>query len=255
MADHQQYPPRPPQRPKTPPPSSPEHYQQYPPRPGGQSSPPPDDQRQQPAPARKQPVAQAPKSSVAHVLAQSPPPRFSDPDRADRSGQKKLDFGVDFTPVSSKLITVRYIHSIFSLLIGLAITVTIAVVATFVLAEFEDVGSWSALFWILPAGVLICYLVKFFLIPRQVRAIGYAEREDDVVTKRGLWIRRVMAVPYGRLQYVDINSGPLQRHFNICDLTLTTAASTSVLEGVPLEEAERLREELTARGQARLAGL
>ncbi|MBD4635696.1 PH domain-containing protein, partial [Xanthomonas citri pv. citri] len=73
----------------------------------------------------------------------------------------------------------------------------------------------------------------------------------------GILFRSVYAVPYGRLQYVDVSDGPLLRRAGLQTLTLKTAAAGGdvTLEGVPRERAEELREVLMARGQARLAGL
>jgi uncharacterized protein len=100
-------------------------------------------------------------------------------------------------------------------------------------------------------------LIDVLLVPRQVRAMGYAEREDDFLVKTGIFFRRVLAVPYGRLQYLDVKEGPVQRHFGIRTLELQTAsaATNATLPGIPVEDSERLRDQLMARGQARLAGL
>ncbi len=39
-------------------------------------------------------------------------------------------------------------------------------------------------------------------------AWGYAEREDDLLVRRGVLVRRVSVVPYGRMQYVDVTARP-----------------------------------------------
>ena len=116
-------------------------------------------------------------------------------------------------------------------------------------------AAWVA--WGLPAVVVVSWIVDLILIPRRVRAMGWAEREDDVLWREGILFRSVHAVPYGRLQYVDVSDGPLLRRVGLQTLTLKTAAAGGdvTLEGVPRERAEELREVLMARGQARLAGL
>ena len=63
------------------------------------------------------------------------------------------------------------------------------------------------------------------LIPRQVRAIGYAEREDDLLIRRGIFFQRTLVVPYGRMQYVDIGAGPVERGLGLCTLKLHTASA------------------------------
>lgn len=95
------------------------------------------------------------------------------------------------------------------------------------------------------------------LIPRQVRAIGYAERDDDLLIRSGIFFQRTLAVPYGRMQYVDIGVGPVERGLGLCTLKLHTASpgTNAKIPGLPADEGARLREQLAARGEARLAGL
>lgn len=114
-------------------------------------------------------------------------------------------------------------------------------------------GAW----WALPAGVLVLALWISWIIVRQVSAHAWVEREDDLMVRRGRIFRRVTVVPYGRMQFVDVASGPLARAFGIARVQLHTASpgSDAHIAGVPAEEAARLRDRLTTRGEARLAGL
>ena len=155
--------------------------------------------------------------------------------------------GVAFTPASPRLATVKLIATTIGHLIWLA--------AFSVPLILKLTGPWAA--WGLPAVVVVSWIVDLILIPRRVRAMGWAEREDDVLWREGILFRSVHAVPYGRLQYVDVSDGPLLRRVGLQTLTLKTAAAGGdvTLEGVPRERAEELREVLMARGQARLAGL
>lgn len=158
-----------------------------------------------------------------------------------------------FTPVSPRLTPVKLISSAIGHLIGLAVcAVPLILMLTGVWA-----GLWPWFAWGLPAVVVVFWVVDLILIPRRVRAMGWAEREDDLLWREGVLIRTVNAVPYGRLQYVDTSDGPLLRRFGLQTLTLKTAASGGdlTLEGLPAERCEQLREVLMARGQARLAGL
>lgn len=109
----------------------------------------------------------------------------------------------------------------------------------------------------LPAAVLLACAVNLALTPRRVRALGYAEREDDLLVRRGVLVRRVTVVPYGRMQYVDVAVGPVEGALGLATVKLHTAAAATqaVIPGLPADEAARLREQLSARGEARLAGL
>lgn len=97
----------------------------------------------------------------------------------------------------------------------------------------------------------------FAVLRRQFRAWGYAEREDDLVVRRGVMFRRTSVVPYGRMQFVDVTAGPFDRRLGLASVVLHTAAAASVakIPGLAAAEAERLRDRLAALGEARQAGL
>lgn len=106
------------------------------------------------------------------------------------------------------------------------------------------------------AGVLVLGLV-LVAVERRVRAWGYCEREDDLLVRRGVLVRRTSVVPYGRMQYVDVVAGPLDRRFGLATVTLHTAAAATdaFVPGLRADEAARLRDRLAALGEARQAGL
>ncbi len=100
-------------------------------------------------------------------------------------------------------------------------------------------------------------LIGIVFEPRRVRSIGYRLRKDDLLFRRGIMFQRQVAVPYGRMQLVDITRGPVARALGLADLKfVTAAASTAVtVPGLPMEEADRLRDELVALAETRRAGL
>lgn len=94
-------------------------------------------------------------------------------------------------------------------------------------------------------------------IERNWRSWRYAEREDDLLISRGVLWRELTVVPYGRMQLVEVTSGPLERRYGLARLQLHTAAATTdaAIPGLVPQEAERLRDRLTELGGARSAGL
>ena len=161
--------------------------------------------------------------------------------------------GITWLRVSPKYVTVR--------VAGWALA-NILVVALLCLPLVLVVNGWWPTFplWLavaVPAGMLVLALWRLLLIPRQVRAIGYSEREDDLLIRRGIFFQRTLVVPYGRMQYVDIGAGPVERSLGLCTLKLHTASAgtNALIPGLPAAEGARLREQLSARGEARLAGL
>src|SRR5690554_4613471 len=109
-------------------------------------------------------------------------------------------------------------------------------------------SSWV---WIGAGVMLIAVLWSAWVIVRQVTAHAWAEREDDLVVKRGRLFRTVTVVPYGRMQYVEVSAGPVARALGIARVQLHTASpgTDAHLSGVPADEAARLRDRLTTRGE------
>jgi hypothetical protein len=107
------------------------------------------------------------------------------------------------------------------------------------------------------AGVLAAALAAFWFVRNRVRAWTYTEREDDLIVARGVLVRRLSVVPYGRMQFVDVTAGPVERAFRLATVKLHTAAAASDarIPGLEREEAARLRDRLAALGEAKAAGL
>ncbi len=94
-------------------------------------------------------------------------------------------------------------------------------------------------------------------VRRRYEAWGYLERADDLLVRRGVLVRRTSVVPYGRMQYVDVTAGPLDRRMGLATVTLHTAAAATdaSIPGLRSPEAARLRDRLAALGEARQAGV
>jgi uncharacterized protein len=166
-------------------------------------------------------------------------------EQARRPGGEPFDpVGVSWNRVSTKLATARRITG----------SLLLAVPTVALLVPAFGLGSW---WWPGPLVPLLVAAWWWWLAGRQVRAVGYAERDDDLLVRRGIMRRQIVVVPYGRLQYVDVQAGPVDRIFGIARVQLHTAsaATDAVIPGLPPAEAARVRDRLAARGQARLAGL
>ncbi|MFI8633311.1 PH domain-containing protein [Microbacterium sp. NPDC077663] len=113
--------------------------------------------------------------------------------------------------------------------------------------------------WPLNPGAILFVIVLVTLVvtPRQARSIGYQLREDDLVFRRGILWQRLVSVPYGRLQLVDITHGPLDRMLGIAQLKLVTAAASTgvTIPGLPQKDAEALRDTLIEVAETRRTGL
>jgi membrane protein YdbS with pleckstrin-like domain len=147
-------------------------------------------------------------------------------------------------PVSPALRTVRLLVLAF-----VAVPLLLAAVVTAVL-----VTPWA---WLAALGVLLVSAWAAWVLHRQVGAISWVELDEELVIRKGRLFRSLVSVPYGRLQYVDIQSGPLARAFGIasCEIHTASPESGGSLPGLPTAEAEGLRARLAARGEAQRAGL
>ena len=115
--------------------------------------------------------------------------------------------------------------------------------------------TWVSLL-ILAVGAAIL-LLRLALIERTWRSWGYVEREDDLYITHGVLFRSLVAVPYGRMQLVEVASGPLERAFGLATVTLRTASAetNASIPGLSPDEATRLRDRLTELGEAHASGL
>src|SRR6478735_7905200 len=128
-------------------------------------------------------------------------------------------------PVSPMLTRVR--------LISVGIVVLPVLLATVVAAVF-------ATRWLLVATLVVVLvgLWAVWLVGRQVSAISWVEVDEEIVIRKGRMLRTLVSVPYGRLQYVDIQSGPLERAFGIasCEIHTASPESGGSLPGLPVAE-------------------
>ncbi|GAB3615483.1 hypothetical protein GCM10027416_00400 [Okibacterium endophyticum] len=138
-------------------------------------------------------------------------------------------------------------------LLGGAVFMVVVAAAALALQLFAGI-TWQ--WW--PAGaLLVISAITAVLTPRRVRAIGYQLRADDLLFRRGIMWTRMVAVPYGRMQLIDINRGPLARAFKLAELKFVTASAATavVIPGLPEEEVEQLRDHLVAVAESRRTGL
>lgn len=116
--------------------------------------------------------------------------------------------------------------------------------------EFAEIAKG-----LLPQGaiagpVLLIALALVIRIPQsRYNARGYQISADRLRVVRGLLWRSDTVVPFGRVQHIDVDQGPLERFFGIATLTLHTAGNHNAsvaLPGLGEELAREMREEIRA---------
>ncbi|RRD30836.1 PH domain-containing protein [Actinomyces bowdenii] len=152
--------------------------------------------------------------------------------------------GVDFQPVSPRLITARLLGGGLVNAVLVAVGITLGVL----------VSPWFHIMTVAGAALMA---VELWFIPRQVRAMGYALTEDHLLWRQGVMFRSVSVIPYGRMQFVDTSQGPLAARLGIAEVKLHTASAgtDATIDGLPVDQAEHLRQVLSQRGEERMAGL
>jgi uncharacterized protein len=153
---------------------------------------------------------------------------------------------VGWTPVSPRLATARRVVLLLEYLIVVAGGVAIAL---------SPLGRLWLVAYVVIAIIGFAWI--WWIIGRRVRSFGYAERADDLLVVSGILVRRLVIVPYGRMQMVDLTAGPIDRWLGISTVQLHTAAATTdaTIPGLLPVDAAALRDRLAARGEERNAGL
>ncbi len=153
----------------------------------------------------------------------------------------------NWTPVSPRLITARRVS------VSLAYVIVIAVIVALFLIERvpRPVAIGAAV------AAVVTYVWLWWLVGRRVRSFGYCERGDDLLVTSGIMFRRLVIVPYGRMQLVDVKAGPIDRSFGLTTVQLHTAAATTdaKIPGLVPDIAAALRDRLAQRGEQRSTGL
>lgn len=153
--------------------------------------------------------------------------------------------GVDWSPIAPEARVVWTLAAV-----GIA-----APVLALLVVVLAVTGGLAGLVGGLALSALVLAVLRW-LVVRRHRSWGYSVRDDELVLRRGLLVRRLTIVPIGRMQFIDIAQGPLDRWLGVTNLQLHTAAAASDAK-VPMlsvDDAERLRAELTARGAGRSGG-
>lgn len=124
-------------------------------------------------------------------------------------------------------------------------------------AYFWGTGGWWRLLWLLPAATVVIGVLALWAELRAIRFFGYAVLDDELVTRSGKMFESLTITPYGRMQKVEVEAGPIMKRYGLASVKFVTASSSAdvAIDGVKAEEAERLRRIFTERGEARMEGL
>jgi membrane protein YdbS with pleckstrin-like domain len=98
--------------------------------------------------------------------------------------------------------------------------------------------------------MLLLYVFVAFTVPaRKYRHWGYDMGTDRLRIVRGYMFYRDTIVPFGRIQHIDVDQGPIDRRYGLATLTVHTAGnhnSKVALPGLANADALAMREAIRA---------
>ncbi|GMM91726.1 PH domain-containing protein [Qipengyuania sp. MTN3-11] len=129
-------------------------------------------------------------------------------------------------------------------IVGLIWSIPVLIAAT---VPGIAIAGWS-LYAAVPALVLVALLI-FRFPSRRWAARGYALSDDRLRVVRGILFHSDTIVPFGRVQHIDVDQGPLERAYDLATLTVHTAGTHNAsvqLPGLAHEDALAMRETIRA---------
>ncbi len=135
-----------------------------------------------------------------------------------------------------------------SIVLGLGLLVS-ALLTVFTLLSDRTSSPWyGVVIACLLIGMVPAALIAVF-VTRRCKSWRYRFGDEALEVHHGVWWRTLAAVPYQRIQQVEVEHGPLQRRFGVVSLALRTASATSLgtLPGIAVDDAEAVRRMLLQR--------
>jgi membrane protein YdbS with pleckstrin-like domain len=120
---------------------------------------------------------------------------------------------------------------------GLALTTAVLLLPALVVA-----AAVGGAVWLVPAVVLVGGGAQVALLPTaRYRRWRWRMTSRALVLEHGVLVRRVRALPYFRIQHIDLEHGPLDRRLGLARLEVHTASVTATLPGLASDQAPGIR--------------
>ncbi|MBM7579463.1 PH domain-containing protein [Jeotgalibacillus terrae] len=108
--------------------------------------------------------------------------------------------------------------------------------------------DWSVWFIIGSAIALILEIVLFvFVLPTlKWKRWRYEVREEEIELQHGIFIVTRTLVPMVRVQHVETEQGPILRKYRLATVSISTAATLHQIPALDINEADALRDSISA---------
>lgn len=109
----------------------------------------------------------------------------------------------------------------------------------------ESTAWWAEPYCLITVIIYGALLVIFWFVVTPLRYIRwrYALSKDFLDIVRGIIVHKHTVVPFIRVQNTDTRQGPLLRMMGLASVTISTAAGSMEIPGLPAAEAETLRDQ------------
>ncbi len=129
-------------------------------------------------------------------------------------------------------------------MIQFAITLVVGAALVVAIVRWE----WPLwIVWIATAILVLELIFSVWLLPSlKWRRWRYEVTEQDVELQHGILLITKTLVPMVRVQHVDSEQGPLLRKFRLATISISTAATVHKIPALDEQEAEELRQSISA---------
>ncbi|MET8249498.1 PH domain-containing protein [Streptomyces sp. NPDC005202] len=160
--------------------------------------------------------------------------------------------GVTFTCLPRKALTVwRLTLAFWTTLVALLFGIVPTTLVQFLHA---DLAVWP--FWTLVTAFAGWSVVCWKRLGARWQATGYCLTEDELLLRGGLLHQHLTAMSYGRIQTVEVRSGPMQRRLGLATVHARTGSYRgAALKNLDTAEAEWIRDVLTRLAQQKQVAL
>jgi len=92
---------------------------------------------------------------------------------------------------------------------------------------------------------ILFFLVNTFIMPMiQYKEWRYSIQEDRIELLNGVLIRSKVVIPISRIQFIEIERGPIYQTFHLASLNINTASDLHEIPALTLEEANEISQKL-----------
>ncbi|GAK91726.1 hypothetical protein JCM19297_1678 [Nonlabens ulvanivorans] len=113
------------------------------------------------------------------------------------------------------------------------------IILFFMVEEYPWVWKATGSAW------LVLLILSVFISYKEFFVRGYVLRENDITYRHGWLFHHQITIPFNRIQHTEINHGPIDRYFKLCELDIFTAGGSSSdlsISGLDPEKAVAIKE-------------